>query len=788
MKTSIIIPTYDHLEDCLRPCLESVKEYTEGDVEVLVVANGCKKDTKAYVNSLGDMFKLLWFNEPLSFSKAINEGIRVAKGEYLVFLNNDCILLDQVKNRWLDILASPFITDSTVGITGPLLLNNNFVNRNFIVFFCTMTTKKIINEVGLLDEMFTVGGCEDIDFCIRAENKGYKLVSVPGGFKWEGKEFVGEFPIYHKGETTVGELKDWKSVFDTNLQLLVNKYDKDKLSNNFERAVIGKFDEIPPREHMRYNWALQQLKENNCKKILEIGCGTGYGVKYFSQIEGVDYLGIDYSESVVEYAKLEFGKDNIVFETYDVTSREFEDKIKSDYYDAIIMFEVLEHIVNGKELARRLKHFCDLLLCSVPYKEPVGFWGIHHKLHGLEELDFPDFEYFYISMDGRLCESPDKEYKILYDGVYRSENLMLMKWKRKDLYVNDFNIYKGEDVTVTISTKNRYYTTLPLVLMAVNNQDIKPKKVIIYDDGDHKDLREDSLYQNIFTLYSINNIEVEIILSLGKGQVINHQHALLNVKTPLIWRLDDDTVPESSVLSGLLVHMNNSFVGAAGGLVLDPSLPKYSTLASNKIEDIYLGLNVQWFKKEGFFILSENIDHLYSSFLYKRHTIKDGYCLELSQVGHREETLFTYGIKRNGYDLIVDTSIITHHLKCKSGGIREGNGNLFLHDEHFFSKKLEEWGVIPRFFKLVVLDNGLGDHLVFKKVLIDLKNKYENIIVACCYPEVFIDSDVKIVSIEEAKVFGDIVKYNIYKFMSDRNWKGSLEDAYRKLYIEEDNN
>jgi len=62
----------------------------------------------------------------------------------------------------------------------------------------------------------------------------------------------------------------------------------------------------------------------------------------------------------------------------------------------------------------------------------------------------------------------------------------------------------GKDVTVTISTRNRYYSTLPLCLVAIANQTIVPQKIILFDDGDHKDLREDDLYKNIFTLLMKN--------------------------------------------------------------------------------------------------------------------------------------------------------------------------------------------------------------------------------------------------------------------------------------------
>jgi glycosyltransferase involved in cell wall biosynthesis len=45
-KYSIVIPTYNHLEDCLKPCIESIIQHTDlQDVEIIIVANGCTDDT-----------------------------------------------------------------------------------------------------------------------------------------------------------------------------------------------------------------------------------------------------------------------------------------------------------------------------------------------------------------------------------------------------------------------------------------------------------------------------------------------------------------------------------------------------------------------------------------------------------------------------------------------------------------------------------------------------------------------------------------------------------------------
>ena len=86
-QVSIIIPTaFDGLESRLRPCLESVRKFTDlTETEIIVVKNGC-----TWIEDLTDC-KVLSFNEAIGYPAAINTGINVAEGDYIVLLNDDTI-------------------------------------------------------------------------------------------------------------------------------------------------------------------------------------------------------------------------------------------------------------------------------------------------------------------------------------------------------------------------------------------------------------------------------------------------------------------------------------------------------------------------------------------------------------------------------------------------------------------------------------------------------------------------------------------------------------------------
>ncbi|MFA6971366.1 MAG: glycosyltransferase family 2 protein [Gallionella sp.] len=339
-------------------------------------------------------------------------------------------------------------------------------------------------------------------------------------------------------------------------------------------------------------------------------------------------------------------------------------------------------------------------------------------------------------------------------------------------------------VTATISTKDRYFTTLPLAIFAIANQTHKVDKLIIFDDGEHKDIREIPLYKNLIGLIEKKGIQWAVVWGERKGQVANHQKALELAKTEWIWRLDDDNAPEPDCLEKLL-KVADKKTGAVGGLVPFSTMSTNPVkIASNKIEDIYLGLNKQWFRHEG---VSE-VDHLYSTFIFRKRAGQHGYCKELSKVGHREETIFTYEMKRAGWKLLLNPEAVTWHFREATGGIRsETDHGFWDFDEKVFRWKMDkEWMIKPTPVKLIVLNNGLGDHITFHEILPEIREKFKGnkMIISCCYTDIFKnDKDVELISIGEAQAMTNIEQFNIYKWMWDRNWNKSIIEAYRGMYL-----
>jgi hypothetical protein len=318
-------------------------------------------------------------------------------------------------------------------------------------------------------------------------------------------------------------------------------------------------------------------------------------------------------------------------------------------------------------------------------------------------------------------------------------------------------------VLCSITTKNRYDTFLPLAIQSVINQTRLPDKLVIFDDNDNpKDTREDPKYRYLFSLLDKKNIAWEVIFAAKKGQHHNHQIAN-KMGYDWVWRVDDDNSPEQNVLENLCSYIADN-VGAIGGSVLTPDWDIRTRNATGKIENIDKEPNIQW----GYINEVKEVDHLHCSFLYRAGIVD--YNTGLSKVAHREETLFTYQLKQKGYSNLVIPNTVTWHAKSSTGGIRsESVKELYDHDENIFRNIL---GIENN--TVVILDCGMGDHIVFKHVLPHIKNP----VVFSCYPNIIPGR-----SIAEAKImYGDLTPYSVYKKMDEWNWKDSLENAFCKLY------
>ncbi|WOJ93435.1 glycosyltransferase [Congregibacter variabilis] len=202
---SIIVPVYNDYRVTIN-CLESVHRFSwDVDYEV-IIADDSSTDLTASIAERMRGVHVARTSENLRFLKNCNQAAAHARGQYIVFLNNDTA----VTEGWLTALLEPF-DDQQVGVTGPKLLFADGVLQeaggiiwddasgwnfgraddrdkpaynyrrdvDYVSGACLAIRSDLWKELGGFDERFAPAYYEDADICFSARAAGYRVVYQP---------------------------------------------------------------------------------------------------------------------------------------------------------------------------------------------------------------------------------------------------------------------------------------------------------------------------------------------------------------------------------------------------------------------------------------------------------------------------------------------------------------------------------------------------------------------------------------------------------------------------------
>jgi|GEM_PF-1845453 len=162
------------------------------------------------------------------------------------------------------------------------------------------------------------------------------------------------------------------------------------MSNYVERLTPGnKYNHKLIQEHVqRYFFASKFCRD---KKVLDIGCGTGYGSHYLANNNAKNIVGLDISNDAISFAKKNYVLPNLSFQIGDALKTKFED----NSFDTIIAFEIIEHVKDPfhflNECIRIMKKEGTLIL-STPNKEFSVILRDRNPFH-THEFFISEFEY-----------------------------------------------------------------------------------------------------------------------------------------------------------------------------------------------------------------------------------------------------------------------------------------------------------------------------------------------------------------------------------------------------------
>lgn len=252
MDLSVIIVNWN-TKKLLEDCLSSTYKFTKDiSFEVIVVDNASKDDSPQMVAKKFPEVKVIKNKQNLGFTKANNQGIKAAKGEYIMLLNSDAYLIENSFKKLIDFAKSQ---KSNV-IVAPLLLNEDQTIQQSLGFFpnlpqifywmsfiddlpfgqffkpyhvdhdsfyrrqrevdwatgaAILIPREAIKKAGGLNEQIFMYG-EDVEWCFRLKKEGFKIILFPhakivhigrgSSQKIPTKAFIGEYEgvkfFYHQ--------------------------------------------------------------------------------------------------------------------------------------------------------------------------------------------------------------------------------------------------------------------------------------------------------------------------------------------------------------------------------------------------------------------------------------------------------------------------------------------------------------------------------------------------------------------------------------------------------------
>lgn len=223
--TEVIIPVFNGGDTVLR-CLRSIRENTDTPYGVLIVNDGSRDYTTIEIERLiadDPRFRMHTRDFNRGYTQSVNEGLKLSSADWVVILNSDTV----VPSGWLRRLHRAAASRPDAGLVGALSnaatwqslpeaknpdgswSTNDFVThlnskavqarldavseRNYpetplLNGFCTLISRRVFDEVGLLDEeAFPMGYGEETDLCLRAAAAGFKLLIADDCFVYHEK-------------------------------------------------------------------------------------------------------------------------------------------------------------------------------------------------------------------------------------------------------------------------------------------------------------------------------------------------------------------------------------------------------------------------------------------------------------------------------------------------------------------------------------------------------------------------------------------------------------------------
>jgi GT2 family glycosyltransferase len=234
---SIIILNYNQLKVTCE-FLDSARRLEYPNYEIIMVDNASKEDPTSVIQSRYPEVRLIRNQVNLGFTGGNNTGIKAARGDYFLIINNDTEVVSNLIERMLE----PFAKDARVGVVSPKICYhshphiiqyagytevNPFTGRNKAIGLmeedkgqfdipghtayahgaAMMVKREVVDKVGVMPDIFFIY-YEELDWSAHIRRAGYEVYYQPTAL------------IFHKESVTMGTESPIKAYFHTRNRIL----------------------------------------------------------------------------------------------------------------------------------------------------------------------------------------------------------------------------------------------------------------------------------------------------------------------------------------------------------------------------------------------------------------------------------------------------------------------------------------------------------------------------------------------------------------------------------------
>lgn len=226
-RLSIVVPIYNcepYLVEMFEGLfLDGLRRYAPPGAELVIVddASPLEEETRRSARLAESIMPVRFHRNPSNrgFAASVNEGMRLAAGDLILLLNSDTRLTPGAVASLIGVLASapdaamagpvsnrafgadlqqvdglaplrdfsvPELARIDRFAEGLRAKGEGVVEATYLMGFCILLRREVFERVGPLDESFGLGYLEEVDYCLRIRDRGYRILIDRSAFVFHG--------------------------------------------------------------------------------------------------------------------------------------------------------------------------------------------------------------------------------------------------------------------------------------------------------------------------------------------------------------------------------------------------------------------------------------------------------------------------------------------------------------------------------------------------------------------------------------------------------------------------